>query len=68
MTSRALAELLAARGLDGELSTRVMAQLAALERARFDPAGQDAVQLGQAQAAVKEATRQIARAKLKGAA
>ncbi|HEY6879934.1 MAG TPA: BatD family protein [Polyangiales bacterium] len=68
MTSRALEALLAARGFSPELSQRVMAQLSALEAARFDPAGQSAVQLSQAETAVREATKQIARAKVKEAA
>jgi BatD DUF11 like domain len=68
MTSRALEELLARRGFEPALRTQVMTQLAALEKARFDPGGQDALQLGQAQSAVREATRQIARQKVKEAA
>jgi hypothetical protein len=68
MTSRALEGLLAARGFDPQLSQRVMSQLSSLEAARFDPAGQSAVQLSQAQTAVREATQQIARVKLKEAA
>ncbi|HEX5656077.1 MAG TPA: BatD family protein [Polyangiales bacterium] len=68
MTSRALEGLLGARGFDPQLQQRVMSQLGALEAARFDPAGQSAVQLSQAQAAVREATAQIARAKIREAA
>jgi hypothetical protein len=68
MTSRALESLLAARGFDPQLSQRVLTQLAELEAARFDPAGQSALQLSQAQDAARDATAQIARAKLKEAA
>ncbi|MET0285379.1 MAG: BatD family protein [Polyangiales bacterium] len=68
MTSRALESLLAARGMEPQLSQRVMAQLGALETARFDPGGQSAVQLSQAESAVREATGQIARAKIREAA
>lgn len=68
MTSRALEALLAARGFPPELRQRVMGQLSAIEAARFDPAGQSALQLSQAATAVRDATKQIARAKVKEAA
>ncbi len=68
MTTRALESLLEARGFEPALRERVLSQLGALEAARFDPAGQSAVQLSQAQQAVREATGQVARAKVREAA
>lgn len=63
MTTRALGVHLAARGLEPKLAERCLAQLGALERGRFDPAAQGALELSKAVAGVRAVTRELARAR-----
>jgi len=64
LTTRALALHLHARGLDERLIERAVAQLSALERARFDPDAQRALELSRAVEGVRALTRELGRARV----
>jgi hypothetical protein len=63
MTQRALEGQLASHRVDDRLSARVLAQLGALERARFDPNAQGAIELAHAVEGVRALVRDLARDK-----
>lgn len=68
MTLRALEAHLARHALEPKLATRVVAQLAALERGRFDPGSQGIIELGQAVEGVRAVVRDLERFRAKGVA
>jgi hypothetical protein len=64
LTLRALEAQLRERALDPKLVERAIAQLSALERARFDPAAQGALELSRAVDGVRALTGELARARI----
>lgn len=61
LTSSALDNHLRRRGMPAQLAQRVVAELDALERARFSPLQQDAAELSRALAGVRATTGELAR-------
>jgi hypothetical protein len=61
LTSSALEKHLLARGMDPKTAARVIAQLGALERARFDPLAQGALELNRAIEGVRALVRELGR-------
>lgn len=61
LTLRALETHLHARAIEPKLVERVVAQLSAVERARFDPGGQGQVELHQALEGVRSLVRELSR-------
>ncbi|MDB4972692.1 MAG: hypothetical protein JWN48_1033 [Myxococcaceae bacterium] len=68
MTLRVLEAHLQSQAMDPKLSTRVVAQLSALERARFDPGAQGTLELNHALAGVRGLVSDLGRARNKRAA
>jgi hypothetical protein len=68
LTLRALEAHLLTHALDPKLIARIVGQLGAIERARFDPGAQGAVELNQALEGVRAVTRELARVRAKRSA
>jgi DNA-binding transcriptional ArsR family regulator len=68
LTLRALEQHLSKQALDPRLVERVIGQLGALERARFDPGSQGTVELTHALEGVRDVVRELVKVRAKRSA